>query len=223
MPYQITFEYIPSRDNIVSDVLSQYPALKTYSFTLSLVSPTSLGVLGRIAFVARDDHAYQRLLERVRRRNENTGATGHVDQSVFEHDTFFLKEGAKSPALAQPRRLRPELDPGYHIDTRKRSPTEDNPRGGPTPRTAVPLTREEREGFFSTQPRPEVDPVANSRPRTEASLVNTAARATRPRSEVEPRGPAGRSIQRRRDGDQRVTEQPRSEGDAARQEDGDDG
>ena len=210
MPYQITFEYIPGKDNIVSDALSRYPALKTYSFTLSLVSPTSLGVLGRIAFVARGDPVYQQLLDRVRRKNETTGATGHVDQSVFEHDTLILEEGAKSTALAQPRRLRPELDPGFHIDTRKRLPTEDNPRGGPTPRTTVPLTREEWEGFFPSAPRSEVGHELDTRPRSEVDQPRTASRTTRPRIEVDPRVTTGRSTRHRRNDGSRSGEQPRA-------------
>ena len=120
MPFQITFEHIAGRDNVVSDALSRYPSLKTYAFTLSLISLTSLGVLGRISFVARDDVEYQRLLTKVLEKTNSAGSTGHVARTLPSSDEPTLEKGAKSTALAQPRMLQPELDPGYHMDTRMR-------------------------------------------------------------------------------------------------------
>ena len=120
MPFQITLEHIARRDNVVSDALSRYPSLKTYAFTLSLISPTSLGVLGCISFVARDDVDYQWLLAKVLKKTNSAGSTDHVVRTLPSPDEPTLEKGAKSTALAQPRILQPELDPGYHMDTRMR-------------------------------------------------------------------------------------------------------
>ena len=175
MPFQITFEHIAGRDNVVSDALSRYPLLKTYAFTLSLISPTSLGVLGRISFVARNDVDYQRLLTKVLEKTNSAGSTGHVARTLPPSDESTLEKSAKSTALAQPRMLQPELDPGYHIDTRMRPPPECDPSAPlvyqPKPRSAVPLDHwDSGTGDHPIQPRTEVvRPIVaarNTRPRT---------------------------------------------------------
>ena len=174
----------------MSDALSRYPSLKTYAFTLSLISPTSLGVLGRISFVARDDVEYQRLLTKVLEKTNSAGSTGHVARTLPSSDEPTLEKGAKSTALAQPRMLQPELDPGYHMDTRMRPCPEGDPSADlvyqPRPRSAVPLDhRDSGTGDHSTQPRTEVNrPIVAAR-NTRTRTGNEDSRGNRPRTEVD--------------------------------------
>ena len=190
MPFQITFEHIAGRDNVVSDALSRYPSLKTYAFTLSLISPTSLGVLGRISFVARDDVEYQRLLTKVLEKTNSAGSTGHVVRTVPSSGEPTLENGAKSTALAQPRMLQPELDPGYHMDTRMRPCPEGDPSADlvyqPRPRSAMPLDhRDSGTGDHPSQPRTEVvRPIVAAR-NTRTRTGNEDSRENRPRTEVD--------------------------------------
>ena len=202
MPFQITFEYIAGKDNVVSDALSRYPALKMYSFTLSLISPTSLGVLGHISFVARDDPDYQWLLMKVLEKSNSTGSTGHIARTLPSSDDHTLEKGAISTALAQPRILQPELDPGYYMDTRMRPRTKSDPSADlvyqPRPCSIVLLDyRDPRMGDTSIQPRTEVDPpIAAAR---NARQCTGIADSTGNRSRTEVNAPNSSSTHQRGD------------------------
>ena len=67
MPFHIDFEYVPGKENVVSDALSRYPAPDSSITTasLSLIVPQALGMLTRISIASRDDKKYQELLEKV--------------------------------------------------------------------------------------------------------------------------------------------------------------
>ena len=92
------------------------------------------------------------------KKTNSAGSTGHIARTLPSSDKPTLERGAKSTALAQPRMLQPELDPGYHMDTRMRPRPKSDPSAGlvyqPRPRSAVPLDhRDSVMGDHLTQPR----------------------------------------------------------------------
>ena len=96
MPFHITFEYIPGKENVVSDALSRYPSLATYSFSLTLIHPYFLGILARIAFIARGDTNYQELMTKVIQREADQSAMGHTIPAPIS-----LEEIAANPDRSQ--------------------------------------------------------------------------------------------------------------------------
>ena len=65
MPFHLYFEYVPGKENVVSDALSRYPAPTLQTASLSLIVPQALGMLTRISLAAKTDVRYQELLRKV--------------------------------------------------------------------------------------------------------------------------------------------------------------
>ena len=67
-PFSISFEYIPSSENVVSDALSRYPALATNA-CLTLVAPQLVGLVSRIALAAKQDPDYSELVRKLQQES----------------------------------------------------------------------------------------------------------------------------------------------------------
>ena len=65
MPFHLCFEYVPGKENVVSDALSRYPAPTLHTASISLIVPQALGMLTRISLAAKTDVKYQELLRKV--------------------------------------------------------------------------------------------------------------------------------------------------------------
>ena len=132
---------------------------------------------------------YQRLLIQVLEKTNSAGSTGHVARTLPSSDEPTLEKGAKSTALAQPRMLQPELDPGYHIDTRMRPRPESDPSAGlvyqPRLQSAVLLDhRDAGAGEHPTQPRTEVVRLIAAARNTRLRTGVADSLGNQPRTEV---------------------------------------